>query len=487
MKMNTLNDLAPQKLLRLATTGFFTILAGTGCIEKKVDTPNILFILMDDHAAQAVSAYGSHINSTPNIDRIALEGALFTNCFCTNSICAPSRAVILTGKYSHINGVKDNLTSRFDGSQETFPKLLQQANYETAIFGKWHLKSNPTGFNHWDILPGQGEYHDPVLIENGVKKKHKGYVTDIITDKALNWLKNRKEEKPFCLLVHHKAVHGNWETDEKHADMYENVKIPEPSNFHEDYQSRVPQLSNYKLGVGPYQWNLHYKYRFGEMPVEGNEQEVDSWMYQRYIKDYLKCVASVDDNVGRILDYLDETGLSDNTIVVYTSDQGFFLGEHGLYDKRLMYEESLRMPLMIRYPKEIKPSSVVDEMVLNLDFAETILDYAGCEVPEDMQGKSFRLLAQGKTEPEWRSAMYYRFYEEEYGLRQLEGIRTNRYKLIHYLADGEGWELFDLKKDPAEMKNLIDAEEYRDQLKSLKNKLAKLKKKYNDAEIKIGE
>lgn len=479
MKRNALKDLEPQKLIRLAITGFFTILVGTGCVARKENPPNILFILMDDHATQAISAYGSRINSTPNIDRLASEGAIFINSFCTNSICAPSRAVILTGKYSHLNGVRDNITSRFDGSQGTFPKLLQQANYETAIVGKWHLKSDPTGFDHWDILPGQGEYYNPVLIENGVKKKHHGYVTDIITDKALNWLKNRKEEKSFCLLVHHKAVHANWKTDEKHADMYSNVKIPEPSNFHEDYQSRVPQLSNYDLGVGPYQWNLHYKYRFGEMPVEGDEQEVNSWMYQRYIKDYLRCVASVDDNVGRILNYLDETGLSENTVVVYTSDQGFFLGEHGLYDKRLMYEESLRIPLLIRYPTEIKSSSVVDEMVLNLDFAETILDYAGCEIPEDMQGKSFRSLTRGKTEPDWRSAMYYRFYEEQYGLGQLEGVRTNRYKLIHYLNSGEGWELFDLENDSDEMNNLYQSVNDNNLFEMLNLEMNELKSHYH--------
>lgn len=468
----------PKTILPAGIT-CFTVLPAISSFAQEESHPNILFILMDDHAAQSISAYGSQINSTPNIDRLASEGAMFTNCFCTNSISGPSRAVILTGKYSHINGVTDNST-RFDGSQETFPKLLQQADYETAIVGKWHLGSKPTGFDYWNILPGQGEYHNPVMIENGIFKKYTGYVTDIITDKSLEWLKKHNREKPFCLLVHHKAVHANWEPDEKHVDMFSGVKIPEPTNLYEDFRKRVPQLSDYTLGVEPFQWNLHYKYRYGEIRFDGERDRFREQMYQQYIQDYLKCVASVDDNVGRILDYLDETGLSENTIVVYTSDQGFFLGEHGLYDKRLMYEESLRMPLLIRYPKEIKPWTVVENMVLNLDFPETILDYAGCKIPEAMQGKSFRSLAQEKTDADWRTAMYYRFYEEQYGLGQLEGIRTERYKLIHYLYDGEGWEMFDLQNDPAEMTNLYQMKERSALFEQLNERMNELKKEYMD-------
>lgn len=477
MRNFVLSDLLQKEIIQPEIIFCCAILAGTSCSEIKKQAPNIIFIMADDHAAQAVSAYGSIINTTPNIDRLASEGAIFMNSFCTNSICAPSRAVILTGKYSHINGVKDNLTA-FDGSQETFPKLLQTLGYQTALVGKWHLKSDPTGFDYWNILPGQGEYHNPKMIENGVESRHKGYVTDIITDQALQWLNKLDENKPFCLLVHHKATHANWETDEKHSGMFSGMEIPEPETFNDDYRNRVPQLRKYDLAIGTYQWNLHYKYRFGEMPDKTDMQEVKKWMYQRYIKDYLKCVASLDDNVGRILKYLDETGLMENTIVIYTSDQGFFLGEHGLYDKRLMYEESLRMPLLIRYPEEIKPASVINNMVLNLDFAETILDYAGAVIPGSMQGKSFRYLAQGKSDPSWRNSMYYRFYEKQYGLGPIEGVRTDRYKLIHYLYDGEGFEMFDLENDPHEMQNLYYSERHTKIMEQLKEDMRNLKTDY---------
>jgi arylsulfatase A-like enzyme len=443
-------------------------------IEEK---PNIIFIMADDHAAQAISCYGSRINSTPNIDRLASEGAIFNNCFCTNSISSPSRAVILTGKYSHLNGVVDNHQA-FNGLQDTYPKYLKQAGYQTAIVGKWHLKSEPTGFDYWNVLPGQGAYHNPVLIENGVKQEHQGYVTDIIADEALNWLEERDSDKPFCLMIHNKAIHADWESDDKHANMFEDIKIPEPQTFNDDYAGRSAQIANHQLLIGPSQWGLHYKYRFGEMPIQGSFQEKKEWMYQRYIKDYLRCVASADENIGRVLDYLDETGLRKNTIVVYTSDQGFFLGEHGLYDKRFMYEESLRMPLIIRYPEEIKPATVVDDIVLNLDFAETILDYANVEIPKDMQGHSFRQLAQGKKQENWRGGMYYRFYEDNYGIGPHEGIRTQRYKLIHFLYGDNAWELFDLKDDPNEMKNLYTDASYQQTIEEMKGELVELKLKY---------
>ncbi|NND08633.1 MAG: sulfatase [Saprospiraceae bacterium] len=443
--------------------------------------PNIIFIMADDHAAQAISCYGSQMNSTPNIDRIASEGAWFENCFCTNSICSPSRAAILTGKYSHLNGVRDNV-EKFNGLQNTYPKYLRNAGYQTAVAGKWHLKSQPTGFDYWNVLPGQGEYHNPVLIENGVEKKHPGYVTDIITDIALDWLKERDREKPFCLMIHHKAVHANWEADDKYANMFSDINIPEPATFYDDFEGRSPQLANHQLFVGPSQWGLHYEYRFGEMPVEGSIQDRKEWMYQRYIKDYLRCVASVDENIGRVLAYLDETGLDKNTIIIYTSDQGFFLGEHGLYDKRFMYEESLRLPLLIRYPKEIKPATHVEKMVLNLDFAETILDYAGVEIPEDMQGKSFRQLAKGQSPEGWRDGMYYRFYEEAYGIGPCEGIRTQQYKLIHYLYGDEFWELYDLKNDPHEMENLYTDITYKNTIEVLKNEMSELRLQYKFGE-----
>ncbi|MCK5000135.1 MAG: sulfatase-like hydrolase/transferase, partial [Anaerohalosphaera sp.] len=293
--------------------------------------PNILFIMSDDHASHAISAYGSKVNKTPNIDRIAKEGMRFDNCFCTNSICSPSRAVILTGKYSHLNGVVDNLV-KFDGSQQTLPKLLQQAGYKTAIVGKWHLKSQPTGFHYSNILPGQGAYHNPVMIENGKSKKHTGYVTDLITDSALNWLRKQgSSTEPFFLMLHHKAPHANWEPDKKHMKMYSDKDIPLPTTFNDDYENRTSQIKNHMLHVGPTQWKLHFK-RFGSIPEGLTEQQTREWVYQKYMKNYLRCIASVDDNIGRVLDYLDQSGLSKNTIVVYTSDQGFFLGDHGWFD-----------------------------------------------------------------------------------------------------------------------------------------------------------
>ena len=314
--------------------------------------PNIIFIMSDDHASHAISAYGSKINKTPNIDRIAKEGMRFDNCFCTNSICSPSRAVILTGKYSHLNGIIDN-SGTFDGNQQTLPKLLQQAGYQTAIVGKWHLRGHPTGFHYSNVLPGQGVYNNPVMLENGKSRKHTGYVTDIITDQALVWLKKQDPaETPFFLMLHHKAPHGNWRPDEKHMTMYSDEDIPLPETFNDDYKTRRKQIGSHGLLIEQL-WNRHFKRRLGKAPEGMSEQETREWGYQKFIKKYLRCIASVDDNVGRVLDYLDQSGLSENTIVIYTSDQGFFLGDHGLYDKRFMYEHSLRMPLLMKYPREI--------------------------------------------------------------------------------------------------------------------------------------
>ncbi len=445
--------------------------------EQSHRKPNIIFIMSDDHASHAISAYGSKINKTPNIDRLAREGMRFDNCFCTNSICAPSRAVILTGKYNHLNGVVDN-GAKFDGSQQTLPKLLQQAGYQTAIVGKWHLKSQPTGFHYSNVLPGQGEYHNPVMIENGKQQKHEGYVTDLITDKALGWLKKQESsDKPFFLMLHHKAPHADWEPDQKHMDMYSDKDIPYPATFNDDYETRTGQIKNHRLHVGPKQWDLHFK-RFGKIPEGMTTQETRRWVYQKYMKNYLRCIASVDDNVGRLLDYLDQSGLAGDTIVVYTSDQGFFLGDHGLYDKRFMYEHSLRMPLLMRYPEGIKPGATSDAMVLNLDFASTFLDYAGAPIPKDIQGQSLMGITTGNTPQDWRTAMYYRFYEKGYGIGPHEGIRTMNHKLIHYLYGDEGWELYDLKKDPNEINNIYGAPENQDLIENFKNTLLSLKSKY---------
>ena len=465
----------------LKKMGTATVLMSSGIpIIKKMQTqkpPNIIFIMSDDHAAHAISAYGSRINQTPHIDRLAEEGVRFDNCFCTNSICAPSRAVILTGKYSHLNGVMVN-KNHFDGRQQTFPKLLRQAGYVTALIGKWHLNGNPTGFDYWNILPGQGSYNNPEMIENGTHTDHKGYVTDIITDQALDWLKTCSTAKPFCLLIHHKATHANWIPDTKHADLYSDQKIPTPDTFDDNYATRSDQIKNHRLKVGINQWQLHYEKRLGEIPIGMGEQETRQWVYQRYIKDYLRCIASVDENIGRVLDYLDNAGLSENTLIFYTSDQGFFLGDHGLYDKRFMYEPSLRMPLIIRYPKEIKEHTVAKAMVLNLDFASTILDFAGVPIPKEMQGESFRRIAGGEKPDSWQTMMYYRFYESAFGVGPIEGIRTQRYKLIHYLYGDMGWELYDFDHDPNELQNLYDNADKGQLIEDLRTGMNHLRKKY---------
>ncbi|MBN2594248.1 MAG: sulfatase, partial [Sedimentisphaerales bacterium] len=465
--------------------------------------PNIIFIMTDDHASHAMSCYGSKINKTPNLDRIANGGMRFTNSFCTNSICAPCRAVILTGKYSHINGVIDN-REKFDGSQQTFPKLLQKAGYKTAMIGKWHLKTDPTGFDYWNVLPGQGAYYNPAMKEMGQQKKYTGYTTDIITDHALKWLKSLKPGEPFCLMYHHKAPHRNWQPGPKYLTMYDDVTIPEPENLFDDYSTRGRAAKEQDMSIAktmtpndlkltptpknltPEQkklWDTAYDPKneaFKKANLQG--KDLIRWKYQRYIKDYLRCIASVDDNIGRVLDYLDESGLTENTVVFYTSDQGFYLGDHGWFDKRFMYEESLRMPLLVRYPKEIKPGPVSDDIVLNLDFAPTFLDFAGVTVPADMQGESLRRILQGKTPEDWRKSMYYHYYEYPavHSVKRHYGIRTERYKLIHFYHDIDEWELYDLKKDPKEMKNVFGDQAYADIIKELKAELMQLREKYKD-------
>ncbi|MBA7630845.1 N-acetylglucosamine-6-O-sulfatase [subsurface metagenome] len=493
------------------SVGILSILPSCTAIAQttkaKINQPNIIFIMADDHASHALSCYGSKINKTPNLDRLAKDGMRFDNCFCTNSICAPSRAVILTGKYSHINGVIDNRV-KFDGGQQTFPKLLQKAGYETAVIGKWHLKTNPTGFDYWNILVGswgQGEYFDPLFSENGRKKTVKGYVTDVITDLCLDWLKKRKGDKPFCLMYHHKAPHRNWQPDAKHAKMYEDVDIPEPETFNDDYNTRSDAARQQEMTIEHHltpgalkvkppknlagkklkEWNtkgVHGEYWSPSAELTG--EALKKWKYQRYIKDYLRCVASIDDNVGRLLDYLNAAGLAENTIVIYTSDQGFYLGEHGWFDKRFMYEESLRMPLLVRYPKEIKAGSVNDDIVLNLDFAPTLLDFAGVSKPADMQGRSFRALLRGQAPGDWRMSMHYHYYEYPgwHAVKRHYGLRTKRYKLIHFYYDIDAWELYDLQKDPNELNNVYDNPAYADIVKQLKAELKRLRKQFGDSD-----
>ena len=446
------------------------------------DRPNILFIMTDDHAAHALSCYGSQINATPNLDRIAKEGVRFENCFCTNSICAPSRAVILTGKYSHHNGVVDN-RAKFDGTQQTAPKLMREAGYQTAMIGKWHLKSEPTGFDYWNVLPGQGAYHDPVLIEMGEKKKHEGYVTDIITDFTIDWLKNRDTEKPFFCMCHHKAPHRRWHPDEKHADMYKDKPLPQPWTFNDDlsgYATRSDAAREQEMTIAGHLQPQDVK----EEPPEGLDgPALKRWKYRRYMEDYLACIASVDDNIGRLLDYLDESGLAENTLVIYTSDQGFYLGDHGWFDKRFMYEESLRMPLLARLPGVIAPGSVNGDMVLNLDFAPTFLDMAGAAVPGDMQGVSMQPVLAGNTPADWRDAMYYHYYEYPgaHMVKRHYGVRTDRYKLIRFYYDLDAWELYDLEKDPHELTNVYENPAYAEVVAELKGRLRALQAKYGDS------
>ena len=481
--------------------------------------PNIIFIMSDDHANKAVSAYNEGLLETPNIDRIANEGILFKNAFVTNSICAPSRAVISTGKYSHLNGVTGN-EQVFDGGQVTFPKLLQKNGYNTALIGKWHLKSSPTGFDYWNILPHQGEYYKPDFIEMGKDTIYDGYVTDVITQLALDWLENKAIDKPFCLVMQHKAPHRSWMPSQKNLDLFNDKEFILPDNFYDNYENRlalkrqtltirnhmdiawdfkVPcdtcEVSTlYPWALEAYysrldrltdkeleRWNEAYKNeeeKFYEL-FNGDTLDFDQWKYQRYMEDYLRCIVSVDESVGKILDYLEATGQDKNTMIIYTSDQGFHLGEHGLFDKRFMYEESLRTPMVMRFPSEIRPGKKSELMVQNLDIAPTLLDLAGIEVPKDMQGLSLRKIWKEEYEG-WRDAIYYHYYEDNFGATPHYGIRTDRYKLIHFYGPIDSWELYDLKNDPTEMKNLYAALKNGSIVLELKKKLDSLREQYKE-------
>ena len=468
--------------------------------------PNIIFIFSDDHAAHAISAYGSKINKTPNIDRIAAEGTLFRNCFVTNSICTPSRATILTGKYSHLNGAY-NVGDRFDASQQTFPKLLQKGGYQTAVIGKWHLASDPTGFDYWNILIGQGPYYNPPMIENGKRVKYEGYTTNIITDLSLKWLKEQRDRnKPFMLMFQHKAPHRNWVPGPNHMNDFKDVTIPEPEDLFDDYSNRASaaklaemtiarDMNDGDLLIKPPEemneeqlklWRQAYgaeNEAYAKQKDSMSAKERTRWMYQRYIKNYLRCVASVDDGVGDLLKYLDESGLAQNTIVIYSADQGFYLGDHGWYDKRFMYEQSMRTPLIVKWPGVTKPGSEEKRLVSNLDFAQTFLDIAGLQQPDDMQGVSLAPLLKGAPPEKWRDAIYYHYYDfpAVHRVRPMYGIRTDRFKLIHYYTLGE-WELFDLEKDPREMRSVYNGPSYAQTRKELTARMRKLQKQYKDDE-----
>ncbi len=438
--------------------------------------PNILYIMADDHAAHAISAYGSRINTTPNLDRIAKEGLRLENCFCVNSICTPSRACILTGKYSHKNGVP--VFNCIDPEAPNVAKDLQAAGYYTAMLGKWHLGTVPTGFDRWLVLPGQGDYKNPVLCDAQGSHKYEGYVTDIITDQAIDIIKNRPPGKPFFLMCHHKAPHRNWIPDDKHAEMYDGEDIPEPATLRDDYSTRTDAAREATMRIGK---NLTKSDLKTDPPPGLSEDELLKWKYERFIKDYLRCVASIDDNVGRLLKYLDESGLAKNTVVIYTSDQGFFLGDHGWFDKRFFYEESIRMPFLIRWPGMIKPGSVIKEMVLNVDFAPTFLEIAGAAVPKEMQGRSFAPLLRGIHPFDWRTSWYYRYYHDpgDHNTRAHYGVRTETHKLIYFWKKDQ-WECYDLIHDPHELHNIYEDPASAGVVADLKKELCRLKKEVQD-------
>lgn len=438
--------------------------------------PNILFIMTDDHAAHAISAYGSKINKTPHLDKLAGEGIRLDRCFVTNSICTPSRAAILTGKYSHKNGVP--VFNRFDGSQQTVAKLLQAAGYHTGMFGKWHLGSDPTGFDRWKILPGQGAYHDPVFYTSSARKKEMGYCTDLITDFSIEFLDQRPKDKPFFLMCHQKAPHRNWQPREDKKAKWAKVQVPLPETFDDDYAGKSDAAREATMRVEDHLTPNDVK----EKPPEGlSGRDLKIWKYQRYMQDYLACVESVDDNIGRLMDYLDKQGLRDNTLVIYTSDQGFFLGDHGWYDKRFMYEESLRMPFLARWPGKVKPGTTSGDMVLNVDFAPTFLAAAGLPVPADMQGKNALGVLAGNTPAGWRTDMYYRYYHypADHRVQPHIGVRTLTHKLIHFNKIDQ-WELYDLTVDPREKRNLISEPGQQAKVAELKSRLMALKKELGD-------
>ena len=494
-----------------------------GCGQKaEHKPPNIIFIFTDDHALQAIGAYGSRINQTPNIDRLASGGMIFANAFCTNSICAPSRAVIQTGKHSHLNGVLDNRL-HFDSTQVTFPKLLQQGGYQTAMIGKWHLKSEPVGFDYWKVLPGQGHYYNPDFRTPQGVERIQGYVTDIVTDLSIEWLESgRDASKPFMLMSQHKAPHRAWLPGPQHLTMFDGVQIPEPETLFDDYSGRARGAALQEMEIGRHltlgtdlkvrpdpeneESVRRWEDRFGRMTREQREtfhaayqaendafleakpqgSELVRWKYQRYIKDYLRCIASVDDNIGRLLDYLDKSGLADDTVVIYSSDQGFYLGEHGWFDKRWMYEESHHMPLIARWPGVVAPGSTNTLLVQNLDFAETFLDMAGIAIPPDMQGRSLVPLLEGRTPTDWRDSVYYHYHEYPavHMVQRHIGVRTDRYKLIYYYQRDE-WELFDLEKDPHELKSVHDDQDYAATREELTRELKRLQDFYQDDTVPV--
>ncbi len=501
------------------------LVAGSHLSAQSQERPNILFLFSDDHAVNSISAYGSALGAvapTPHIDRLAKEGALFENSFCANSICGPSRASILTGKHSHKNGFLRNTRTEFDSSQWTIAKALQEAGYNTSVIGKWHLKTNPVGFDHWEILPGQGSYYNPDFIQmDGTTKRFPGYATDVTTDKAIQWLEGRNKDKPFFLMCQHKAPHRTFAPALRHLDDFEEVEIPEPGTLFDDYANRSGTLATNEMELDRhFHWSYDVKLRkderegidlpgpdrygsleYSRMTPEQqkvwdahfgprnqkfladfqagklSDKDVVSWKYRRYMRNYLGTVKAVDESVGRMLKYLEDNGLVENTIVIYSSDQGFYLGEHGWYDKRWMFEESFKMPFLIRWPEVVKPGSRPKEMIQNIDYAPTFLEVAGLETPKEVQGNSIVPLLKGNAKG-WRKSLYYAYYElGEHNVPQHFGVRTDTHKLF-YIPSTQEWQMFDLVKDPEEMVNVYERAEYASLRVSLTNEYDRLREKY---------
>ncbi len=496
-------------------------------LSEEKGPPNIILIISDDHAFQALSAYDSTLIQTPNIDRLAKEGVLFNRAFVSNSICSPSRAVILTGKHSHLNGLRDNIQI-FDSTQQTFPKLLQQEGYQTAVLGKWHLKSQPTGFDYWRVLPDQGHYYQPEFRTPNGLDTIDGYVTDVITDLAINWLDNlRNDTMPFMMMYNHKAPHREWLPGPNHLGAFMAEPLAEPASLFDDYQGRGRAAREAEMRISDHMGltndnkidseivdELGFKEFMGwYVPVSKanvdrmseedrkrwdavyqpiNEQfknntpkgdDLTRWKYQRYMQDYLASILSLDENIGRLLDHLDQEGLAENTLIIYMSDQGFYLGEHGWFDKRFMYEESFRTPMLMRWPGQIESGSQNNDLVQNLDIAETILDAANINIPGDMQGQSvLPLVTNEKTS--WRDALYYHYYEYPgiHAVKRHYGVRTDRYKLIHFYYNVDEWELYDLETDPQEMKNVYGDPAYQEVQNQLMKRLDELQVQYGDSD-----
>jgi len=462
--------------------------------------PHVLFVMTDDQTIRELSCYGSQLLHTPNMDRIAREGTRFPRCFTTNALCAPSRATVLTGCFSHVHGIRGNSESAdaieaLDPDVPTFPELLHEAGYQTGLVGKYHIRQDPRGFEYWCIHPGQGEYFDPVYIENGTRVQKQGYATDITTDLALDFLRRRDPSRPFCLVYQFKAPHRPFAPAPRHARLFADVEIPEPSTFDDDYATRRVAAVAEDM-----RFDQSLAGDYDDLPPGLTPQERKKWIYQRFVKDRYRTLCGVDENLGRVLDFLDEQGLADDTLILYTSDHGYFLGEHGWYDKRFMYEPSIRIPLVARYPRLGAAGHVAEEMVMNVDFAPTVLDFAGVPVPDTAQGCSLCPLIEGRSPDDWRTSIYYAYYENSWELRDKgeeamaepfryftphrigphRGVRTWRHKLIEYYGEGEYWELFDLEEDPDELRNRYEDPAYQPVVTELKQELQNLRQQYGD-------